>query len=164
MIDTDWRQMNKSFFDVLAVEANVMFIILSLIVLVAALNIVSGMIMLVQDKARAIAVLRTMGATRGAVMRIFLITGATIGVAGTFCGFALGLLVANNVEAIRQVNARSPASISSPPNLQPFALALAGRDPRRRRGRRHGADPVDCGHHLSVVARGAARSGRGAAL
>ena len=82
MIDTDWRQLNQSFFDVLAVESNVMFAILTLIVLVAALNIISGLIMLVQDKARAIAVLRTMGATRGAIMRIFLITGATIGFLG----------------------------------------------------------------------------------
>ncbi|MGO4872289.1 MAG: lipoprotein-releasing ABC transporter permease subunit [Roseiarcus sp.] len=102
MINTDWRQLNKSFFDVLAVEANVMFAILTLIVLVAALNIISGLIMLVQDKARAIAVLRTMGATRGAIMRIFLITGATIGVVGTACGLGLGLLVAYNVEAIRK--------------------------------------------------------------
>jgi lipoprotein-releasing system permease protein len=102
MIDTDWRQLNKSFFDVLNVEANVMFVILSLIVLVAALNIISGLIMLVQDKARAIAVLRTMGATRGAVMRIFLITGATIGVVGTLCGLGLGLIVAHNVEPIRK--------------------------------------------------------------
>jgi lipoprotein-releasing system permease protein len=102
MIDTDWRQLNKSFFDVLNVEANVMFVILSLIVLVAALNIISGLIMLVQDKARAIAVLRTMGATRGAVMRIFLITGATIGVVGTVCGLGLGLVVAQNVEPIRK--------------------------------------------------------------
>ena len=102
MIDTDWRQLNRSFFDVLAVESNVMFAILALIMLVAALNIVSGLIMLVQDKARAIAVLRTMGATRGAVMRIFLITGATIGVVGTFVGLVLGLLVAHNVEPIRR--------------------------------------------------------------
>jgi lipoprotein-releasing system permease protein len=102
MIDTDWRQLNKSFFDVLAVEANVMFAILTLIVLVAALNIISGLIMLVQDKARAIAVLRTMGATRGAIMRIFLITGATIGVVGTACGLTLGLAVAHNVEPIRK--------------------------------------------------------------
>ena len=79
-----------------------MFAILSLIVLVAALNIISGMIMLVQDKARAIAVLRTMGATRGAILRIFLITGATIGIVGTFCGLGLGLLVAHNVEPIRK--------------------------------------------------------------
>ena len=102
MIDTDWRQLNRSFFDVLAVESNVMFAILTLIVLVAALNIVSGLIMLVQDKARAIAVLRTMGATRGAVMRIFLITGATIGIVGTGVGLALGLVVAHNVEPIRK--------------------------------------------------------------
>ena len=102
MIDTDWRQLNRSFFDVLAVESNVMFAILALIMLVAALNIVSGLIMLVQDKARAIAVLRTMGATRGAVMRIFLITGATIGVVGTVVGLVLGLLVADNVEPIRR--------------------------------------------------------------
>ena len=102
MIDTDWRQLNRSFFDVLAVESNVMFAILALIMLVAALNIVSGLIMLVQDKARAIAVLRTMGATRGAVMRIFLITGATIGVVGTGVGLVLGLLVAHNVEPIRE--------------------------------------------------------------
>ena len=102
MIDTDWRQTNKTFFDVLAVESTVMFVILSLIVLVAALNIISGLIMLVQDKARAVAVLRTMGATRGAIMRIFLITGATIGVTGTFCGFLLGLIVAHYVEAIRK--------------------------------------------------------------
>ena len=101
MIDTDWRQLNRSFFDVLAVESNVMFAILALIMLVAALNIISGLIMLVQDKARAIAVLRTMGATRGAIMRIFLITGATIGVVGTGVGLALGLIVADNVEPIR---------------------------------------------------------------
>ena len=102
MIDTDWRQLNRSFFDVLAVESNVMFAILTLIMLVAALNIISGLIMLVQDKARAIAVLRTMGATRGAIMRIFLITGATIGFVGTGVGLALGLLVAYNVEPIRK--------------------------------------------------------------
>jgi lipoprotein-releasing system permease protein len=102
MIDTDWRQTNKTFFDVLAVESTVMFVILSLIVLVAALNIISGLIMLVQDKARAVAVLRTMGATRGAIQRIFLITGATIGFAGTLCGFLIGLVVAHHVEAIRR--------------------------------------------------------------
>ena len=102
MIDTDWRETNRTFFDVLSVEASVMFVILSLIVLVAALNIVSGLIMLVQDKARAVAVLRTMGATRGAILRIFLITGAAIGFAGTFVGLLLGLLVAHNVEPLRR--------------------------------------------------------------
>ena len=102
MIMTDWRQRDRTFFDALAVERNVMFLILTLIVLVAALNIISGLIMLVQDKGSDIAVLRTMGATRGMVMRVFLISGASIGVFGTFAGFVLGLLVANNVEHIRQ--------------------------------------------------------------
>ncbi|MGA2795637.1 MAG: lipoprotein-releasing ABC transporter permease subunit [Roseiarcus sp.] len=102
MIDIDWRQRDKTFFDALNVERNVMFSILTLIVLVAALNIISGLIMLVQDKSHDIAVLRTMGATKGAVMRIFLITGATIGVVGTAAGLVLGLSVAHNVEAIRQ--------------------------------------------------------------
>jgi lipoprotein-releasing system permease protein len=103
MIITDWRQRNKTFFDALAVERNVMFMILTLIVLVAALNIISGLIMLVQDKGHDIAILRTMGATRGAIMRIFLITGAAIGVSGTIAGLALGLVFARNVEGIRQV-------------------------------------------------------------
>jgi lipoprotein-releasing system permease protein len=102
MIEVDWRDRDKTFFDALNVERNVMFSILTLIVLVAALNIISGLIMLVQDKAHDIAVLRTMGATKGAVMRIFLITGAMIGIVGTTCGLILGLLVAHNVEGIRQ--------------------------------------------------------------
>jgi lipoprotein-releasing system permease protein len=101
VILTDWRQRNETFFGALKVERNVMFIILTLIVLVAALNIISGLTMLVKDKARDIAILRTMGATRGAVMRVFLITGATIGVAGTIAGLILGLLLAENLEALR---------------------------------------------------------------
>ena len=101
MIMTDWRQRNKSFFDALKVERTVMFLILTLIVLVAALNIISGLTMLVKDKGRDIAILRTMGATRGAVMRIFLITGAAIGISGTLAGFLLGLVVAHNLEPIR---------------------------------------------------------------
>ncbi len=102
MMMTDWRQRNKSFFDALKVERTVMFFILTLIVLVAALNIISGLTMLVKDKGRDIAILRTMGATRGAVMRVFLITGAAIGISGTIAGFLLGLLVAHNLEPIRQ--------------------------------------------------------------
>jgi lipoprotein-releasing system permease protein len=98
----DWRQRNATFFSALQVERNVMFIILTLIVLVAALNIVSGLIMLVKDKGRDIAILRTMGATRGAVLRIFLITGAAIGVVGTIVGFVVGLLVCLNIESIRR--------------------------------------------------------------
>jgi lipoprotein-releasing system permease protein len=81
----------------------VMFLILALIVLVAALNIIAGMIMLVKDKGRDIAILRTMGATRGAVMRIFFITGASIGVVGTLAGLALGVLICAYIEQIRAV-------------------------------------------------------------
>jgi len=101
MIMTDWRQRNKSFFDALKIERTVMFFILTLIVLVAALNIISGLTMLVKDKSRDIAILRTMGATRGAIQRVFLITGAAIGISGTLAGFLLGLLVAHNLESIR---------------------------------------------------------------
>ena len=101
MIMTDWRQRNKSFFDALKIERTVMFFILTLIVLVAALNIISGLTMLVKDKSRDIAILRTMGATRGAIQRVFLITGATIGILGTLAGFLLGLIVAHNLEPIQ---------------------------------------------------------------
>jgi lipoprotein-releasing system permease protein len=98
----DWRQRNSTFFNALQVERNVMFLILTLIVLVAALNIVSGLIMLVKDKGSDIAILRTMGATQGSIMRVFLITGAAIGVVGTIVGFLVGLLICLNIEGIRQ--------------------------------------------------------------
>jgi len=98
----DWRQRNSTFFNALQVERNVMFLILTLIVLVASLNIISGLIMLVKDKGGDIAILRTMGATQGAIMRIFLITGAAIGVVGTLVGFLLGVIICLNIEAIRQ--------------------------------------------------------------
>lgn len=99
---TDWRQRNQTFFTVLEVERTVMFIILSLIVLVAALNIISGLMMLVKDKGRDIAILRTMGATKGAVMRVFLITGASIGVVGTIAGLLIGIVFCWRIESIRQ--------------------------------------------------------------
>ncbi|MCG7506682.1 lipoprotein-releasing ABC transporter permease subunit [Mesorhizobium retamae] len=99
---TDWRQRNQTFFSALQVERNVMFMILTLIVLVAALNIISGLVMLVKDKGHDIAILRTMGATRGAVLRIFLMTGAAIGVVGTIAGVLLGVLICLNVERIRE--------------------------------------------------------------
>jgi lipoprotein-releasing system permease protein len=106
VIVTDWRMRNRTFFGVLQVERNVMFLILTLIVLVAALNIVSGLIMLVKDKSADIAILRTMGATRAAILRIFLITGASIGVAGTLAGLVLGVVVAFNVEHLRDLLSR----------------------------------------------------------
>lgn len=99
---TDWRHRNVTFFASLEMERNVMFIILTLIVLVAALNIVSGMTMLVKDKARDVAILRTMGATSGTVMRIFFITGAMIGIVGTLAGFGLGLFLCMHIEEVRQ--------------------------------------------------------------
>jgi len=98
----DWRQRNATFFNALQVERNVMFLILTLIVLVAALNIVSGLIMLVKDKSSDIAILRTMGASQGAIMRVFLITGSSIGAVGTLAGFLLGLVVCLNIDSIRR--------------------------------------------------------------
>jgi lipoprotein-releasing system permease protein len=98
----DWQQSNQSFFNAIQVERNVMFLILSLIILVAAFNILSGQTMLVKDKGRDIAVLRTMGATRASVLKVFFLSGASIGVVGTLAGFALGLAFAENIETIRQ--------------------------------------------------------------
>jgi lipoprotein-releasing system permease protein len=97
-----WKTTNQTFFNALQVERNVMFLILTLIILVAALNIVSGLIMLVKDKSRDIAILRTMGASRGAVMRVFFITGAAIGVGGTIAGLILGVGFCANIEGVRQ--------------------------------------------------------------
>ena len=97
-----WPQRNAAFFSALQVERNVMFMILTLIVIVATLNIISGLIMLVKDKGRDIAILRTMGATRFGIMRIFLMTGSAIGVVGTLAGLALGVLVTWNIGAIQR--------------------------------------------------------------
>jgi len=98
----DWQHANSGIVAVVEIERNVMFLILTLIILVAAFNIVSGMIMMVKDKGRDIAILRTMGASRGMVLRIFMLSGASIGVVGTLAGFALGILVTRNLEAIRE--------------------------------------------------------------
>ncbi len=107
----DYRQSNSAFFNAVDVERNVMFIVLTLIILVAAFNIITGLIMLVKDKGRDIAVLRTMGATKGMVMKVFFLDGAFIGFVGTFLGVVLGLLFCDNIENIRQ-----------------FLQSLAGRD------------------------------------
>ncbi len=98
----DWQRSNSSFLGAIEVERNVMFLILSLIILVASFNVLSGQVMLVKNKGRDIAILRTMGATRGMIMRIFFVTGATIGLIGTLLGFVIGLSFAENIEAIRQ--------------------------------------------------------------
>ncbi len=96
-----WRDVHASFVNALQVERNVMFLILTLIIIVAAFNIISGMIMLVKDKGRDIAILRTMGASRGSVMRIFFLSGASIGVIGTLVGVGLGVGFSLNIENIR---------------------------------------------------------------
>jgi lipoprotein-releasing system permease protein len=114
---TDWRLRNRTFFGALEVERNVMFLILTLIVLVAALNIISGMTMLVRDKARGIAILRTMGATRGSILKIFIITGSAIGVLGTICGLILGLAIASNAENLRQFFSWLAGKTLFPPEL-----------------------------------------------
>ena len=161
----DWRQRNATFFNALQVERNVMFLILTLIVLVAALNIVSGLIMLVKDKSGDIAILRTMGATQGAMMRVFLITGASIGVVGT-----VGRLPARH-RRLSQHRGNPPLPVVADQYRTVFAGALF---PLQAPGRhefegnlgcpRHGARPIIAGDALSVLAGGAARSGRSAAL
>lgn len=99
----DWQQTNAALSGALKVERNVMFLILTMILLVASLNIVSGLVMLVKDKSRDIAILRTMGMKRGAILRIFFITGASIGVIGTLVGVIVGVVFCQNIEAIRQL-------------------------------------------------------------
>lgn len=126
---TDWKQRNSTFFSALAVERNVMFMILSLVVLVAALNIISGLIMLVKDKGRDIAILRTMGATRGAVLRIFLMTGASIGLAGTLAGVLLGWLICLNVDAIRRFFSWLTNTVMFDPQLYFLSKLPAKMDP-----------------------------------
>jgi lipoprotein-releasing system permease protein len=100
---TDWRQRNVTFFTALEVERNVMFLILTLIILVATLNIISGLTMLVKDKGHDIAILRTMGTTRGAILRIFFITGASIGTVGTLAGLLIGTAICLNIDVLRRV-------------------------------------------------------------
>ena len=97
----DWKKRNSSFMNALAVEKNVMFLILTLIIVVAAFNIISSMIMLVQTKKSDIALMRTMGASKYFIIRIFLLTGSMIGMLGTFIGAVFGLIVSNNIEEIR---------------------------------------------------------------
>ena len=99
----DWQQTNAALSGARKVERNVMFLILTMILLVASLNIVSGLVMLVKDKSRDIAILRTMGMRRGAILRVFFITGASIGVIGTLVGVIVGIVFCQNIEAIRQM-------------------------------------------------------------
>jgi len=98
----DWQEANKDFFSTITVERNVMFIILTLIILVASFNVISTLIMLVKDKNRDIAILRTLGATQGMIMRIFFIAGSFIGTLGACVGAVAGLLFSWNIDAIRK--------------------------------------------------------------
>jgi lipoprotein-releasing system permease protein len=125
----DWRQRNATFFSALQVERNVMFLILTLIVLVAALNIVSGLIMLVKDKGPDIGIMRTMGASQGSVMRIFLIAGASIGVVGTLIGLVSGVLICQRLEAIRQFLSWLTSTELFPPTLYFLSRLPAEMDP-----------------------------------
>jgi lipoprotein-releasing system permease protein len=124
----DWRERNTTFFSALEVERNVMFLILALIVLVAALNIISGLTMLVKDKGRDIAVLRTLGATRGAVMRVFFVTGAAIGTVGTLAGLVLGTIVTWNVEWLRGVISKLTGTEIFSPDLYYLSVLPAEMD------------------------------------
>ena len=99
----DWKRTNSSFFNAIQVERNVMFLILTLIIIVAAFNIISGIIMLVRDKSREIGILRTIGASRGMILRIFFISGASVGIVGTITGCFLGLLFSYNIDFIRRL-------------------------------------------------------------
>ncbi len=113
----DWRKRNETIYKALQVERNVMFIIVSLIVIVATFNIISGLTMLVKNKGRDIAVLRTMGATRGSIMRVFFISGASIGVIGTLSGLILGVLISTNLEEIRQIVSKITGAVIFSPDV-----------------------------------------------
>ena len=160
-----WQNINGSFLDAIDVESSVMFLILSLIILVAALNIISGLVMLVTDKSADIAILRTMGASRGAIMRVFLIAGMSIGVTGTLLGVGLGVVFCLNIES----NPPGPAASDRhrpvrSHHLFPFAHSRRSRPGAGRGSGGAGAGADVPGHALSQLAGGAARSGRGAAL
>ena len=166
VFSTDWRQRNVTFFTALEVERNVMFLILTLIVLVAALNIISGLIMLVKDKGHDIAILRTMGATKGAILRIFFITGASIGTVGTLAGLAhrhRSSAPTSNRSASSSPGSRAPRSSrrssTSSRSCRPRWIRA-----RRRRSSLMALALSYPGDALPGLAGGAARSGRGAAL
>jgi len=98
---TAWMDKNSSYFNALQVERKVMRLILFFIVAIATLNIISGLVMLVKNKGRDIAILRTMGASQSSILRIFIMAGASIGLAGTLMGLLLGVLFCANITAIQ---------------------------------------------------------------
>ncbi len=160
-----WRDASGGFLRALEVEDNVMFIILSILVLIAAMNIVSGLIMLVKNKGRDIGILRTMGLTEGSVLRVFFICGAFTGIIGTAIGVILGCLFAIYIDPIfsfvNYVMGRRCLGSVDPRHL-PTARRIASG--RRAVGGGPVAGPVVCRHDLSRAPRGADEPGRGAAL
>jgi lipoprotein-releasing system permease protein len=101
LVITDWKDLHQSLVTALIVERNMMRIVLMILVAITALNIITGLVMLVKNKGRDIAILRTMGATKGSVMRIFFMAGASVGVLGTIAGLTLGILMCVNIGAIQ---------------------------------------------------------------
>jgi lipoprotein-releasing system permease protein len=124
-----WQQRNASFFALIQVQRNVLFMVLTVIVVVAAFSIISTLIMLGNDKARGIAILRTMGATRGAAMRIFFMVGTAIGIVGTACGVGLGMAFARNIEGVRQLVQRVTGAQVFDPAVYGLAELPARMDP-----------------------------------
>jgi lipoprotein-releasing system permease protein len=124
-----WHDRDSTFFDAVQIERNVMALILSLIVVVAALNIISGLYMLVKGKSADIAILRTMGATRGAVMRVFIIAGLAVGVMGTLLGFLIGVLFCANIESIRQFLSSLTGTVLFNPEIYFLSKMPAEMDP-----------------------------------
>ena len=129
MILSDWQQRNASFDNTLQIQRNMMFVIVMLIVLVATLNIISGLTMLVKSKGRDIAVLRTMGATRGAIMRVFFISGTSIGLLGTLLGFVLGVTVSIYLDDIRQLLSWLTSTPLFPPQVYFLSKLPSALDP-----------------------------------
>lgn len=103
VIISDWQQRNSAFFSALVIERNAMFLILSIVVIVASLNIISSLIMLVKEKGRGIAILRTMGASQNSILRIFIMAGTGVGLVGTAAGVVLGVLICLNIRGIQRI-------------------------------------------------------------
>ncbi len=126
---SDWEQRNATILSVIDVERNLMFFVVSLITIVAMLNVISGLTMLVKDKGRDVAILRTMGATPGSVMRIFLMTGAAIGIVGTIAGLILAILFCTYVEEIRSFIGWVTGTTPFDPNVYVVTKLKAVMDP-----------------------------------
>jgi lipoprotein-releasing system permease protein len=125
----DWQQENRSIFSALQVQKNVMFLIVMLIIVVAAFNIISSLIMLVKDKGSAVAILRTVGASRGMIMRVFFITGTSIGLAGTLVGTAAGLIITSNIASIQRALERLSGANLFPAEVYFFSQLPSEVDP-----------------------------------